>query len=183
MRLFVGIDLPAEAKEELYQLALELKRSSRSGRFVPPENMHLTLAFIGETRRINDADEALEHVAASFRTRVEGGFELEFSGVGSFKQQRGHTWWIGIGEGPGRVQLLSLQAEVVQALRSADFDIEKRSYKPHFTLARAVKTEGLVRLAPPMLTIPVEEFCLFSSRSVDGKQEYTIEQRYPLGRG
>lgn len=184
MRLFVGIDFPDSVKEELHRLTLELRRASSAGSFVPRENMHLTLAFIGETRRVDEAKTSLVEVAARLQVNpaIAPGARcmLELSGIGSFKQQKGHTWWVGITEDAGFAYLKILQSEVVTALRSAGFDLERRSYKPHITLARSVKTTGLVPLEPLPLQAEVQEFCLFSSRAEQGRQVYTPLATYPL---
>lgn len=184
MRLFVGIDLPGDAKEALYRLTLQLKRSSRAGSPVPQENMHLTLAFLGEVRQIDVVKEALEQAAAGYRASAVAltgsSFELKLSGIGSFKQKKGHTWWVGLHDDEGMRRLHALHDEVVQSLRRAGFNLVNRPYKPHITLARSVKTTEPVCLEPPPVTVSVQGFCLFRSRRIDDRQEYSILAEYSL---
>ncbi|MDR2035990.1 MAG: RNA 2',3'-cyclic phosphodiesterase [Coriobacteriales bacterium] len=184
MRLFVAIDLPDEAKEELNRLTLELRRASCAGSFVPQENAHLTLVFIGETQRVNEAKAALQQVAASFRVHPgappDESFEINLLGIGSFKQRKGHTWWVGISEDAGLAYLKILQSEVATALANAGFELEKRFYKPHITLARSVKTTRLVHLEPAPLSVKVQEFILYRSHAEQGKQVYTPLAVFPF---
>jgi 2'-5' RNA ligase len=81
LRLFVAIDMPDAAKDALAVLAEELERQAEGGRFVPRENFHLTMAFIGETGRVNDAHAAVQRVN---RLHLDEPFVLRLQGIGSF---------------------------------------------------------------------------------------------------
>ena len=59
MRLFIAIPLPAQARAELVRVQKELLRLSDAARPVPRENMHITLRFLGETRDLAGAAQAL----------------------------------------------------------------------------------------------------------------------------
>jgi 2'-5' RNA ligase len=88
MRLFVALDLPWTLREQVSLLA---GSGLPGARWVPPENYHMTLRFIGETpgHRAEDIDIAL----SSLRTR---GFALTLSGVGTFtKGGRSTALWVG----------------------------------------------------------------------------------------
>lgn len=178
MRLFVGIDFSPEIKEQLHRLSLNLERHAKTGSFVPLENFHLTLAFIGETKRINEASEALARAAKNYTVLCEptrgASFDLTLAGIGSFKQRRGHTWWVGVEQDAGLQSLQRLYKEIVESLRDEGFDLENRSYKPHITIARSVELRGEISLEVPPLLVSVSSCCLFSSKHVDGRQEYSI---------
>ena len=60
MRLFIAIDLPRSFKAELMRIQKEVKGISCGGRFVPQDNFHITLHFIGESDDIADAAEAID---------------------------------------------------------------------------------------------------------------------------
>jgi 2'-5' RNA ligase len=79
MRLFVALDLPYEVRQRLAGLAVGLQ----GARWVPPENYHVTLRFIGETpgHRAEEIDLAL----AALRGRA---FSLVMSGVGTFVRSK-----------------------------------------------------------------------------------------------
>ncbi|HJR19354.1 MAG TPA: RNA 2',3'-cyclic phosphodiesterase, partial [Actinomycetota bacterium] len=71
MRLFVAVDLPATVKDELDRLIAALRPSIPDAKWVPRDNIHLTLSFLGEVgdERVEPIVEALRGVAAS-RARI-----------------------------------------------------------------------------------------------------------------
>ena len=167
MRLFVCIDLPYEAKVELWYLAQRLEHQARRARVVPLENYHLTLLFIGETKRIDEARAAFHKVRPP-----KGPIDLIFDGVGSFRQQRDYTWWVGV-KASNELQVLA--RELAALYRAAGFSIEARSFKPHITLARKVsgKGERPIELAAPLRTLRAERLSLMHSTNEGDRMVYT----------
>jgi RNA 2',3'-cyclic 3'-phosphodiesterase len=176
MRLFVGLELPWPLKERLSTLGCGLP----GARWVPAENFHLTLRFIGETpaHRAEELDQAL----SSLRAR---GFLLTFAGVGTFhKGGRTTSLWAGVERDP---QLDLLQGKIETALQRAGLEPERRRFAPHVTLARLdgvpdsklaafVQGHNLFRAEP----VPIEHFTLFSSRRGKEQSVYTAEVQYDL---
>lgn len=176
MRLFVALDLPWELKQALARLAGGLP----GARWVPAENYHLTLRFIGEVppHRAEDLDLAL----AALRGR---GFRLTLAGVGTFaKAGREVALWVGVERSP---QLEHLQAKVETALQRAGLPAEKRRFQPHVTLARLdnapldrlaawVQAHNLFRAEP----LEVGHFTLFSSQLGKEASVYSPEVEYEL---
>ncbi len=177
MRLFVALDLPWEVKLQLAGMAEGLL----GARWLPAENMHLTLRFIGEVPsfRAEEIDAAL----AALRGKC---FELNLQGVGTFsKSGRDVTLWTGV----ERSQALELlQGKIETALQRAGLELERRRFTPHVTLARLdatvpdklasfVQRHNLMRIGP----IPVEHFTLISSRLGKEASVYTPEVDYALG--
>jgi 2'-5' RNA ligase len=177
MRLFVALDLPWEVKQTLAGFAFNLP----GARWVPAQNMHLTLRFIGEAKRL-EAEE-IDHALAAIRGR---GFSLVLTGAGWFeKAGRVSALWVGVERNEA---LLHLQAKIETALRRIGLAAERRRYTPHVTLARMdmpigprfaefVQSRNLYR-SPP---IAVEHITLFSSHLGDAHPEYTAEVEYSLG--
>ena len=165
MRLFVAIDLPDEAKHELWLTALRLEHQALRARVVPRENYHLTLLFIGETTRIDDARAALHSLRLSHDP-----IDLVFNGIGSFKQHNGFTWWVGIEPSPA---LASLAAELTRTYRAAGFTFDTRSFKPHITLARKVTTTRPIALEAPSYAMKADRLSLMRSTNKDGSMVYT----------
>ncbi len=177
MRLFVGLDLPWHLRERLAVLA---NAGIAGARWVPTENYHLTLRFIGETpgHRAEDIDLAL----AGLKAR---GFSLTLSGVGTFsKAGRSTALWVGVERNP---QLDHLQNKIETALQRCGLDAERRRFQPHVTLARLdnaaeakvvsfVQAHNLFRSEP----VPVEHFTLFSSQLGKEASVYTPEVEYEL---
>jgi 2'-5' RNA ligase len=125
LRLFVAIGLPDRVRQRL----TALERGIPGARWLPPENMHLTLRFIGEVNEglAEDAASALSHVHAP-------AFSLTLAGVGHFGHlQRASAVWAGVEACP---PLVRLRDNVESALVRAGFRPEGRKFKPHVTLAR-----------------------------------------------
>lgn len=177
MRLFVGLDLPWTLKRRLAVLAGGIP----GARWVPSENYHMTLRFIGEVQPFRA--EEIDLAMAALRGR---GFSLTLSGVGTFaKGGRDTQLWVGVERNP---QLDHLQGKIETALQRAGLDPERRRFTPHVTLARLdnavpaklagfVQAHNLFRAEPAK----VEQFVLFSSRLGNEASVYTTEVEYPLG--
>ena len=177
MRLFVGLDLPWELRNRLATLAGGVP----GARWVPAENHHITLRFIGEVAA-HQAEE-IDHALAALRAR---GFPLALAGVGTFSRAgRETTLWVGVERTP---QLDLLQNKVETACQRAGLVAERRRFVPHLTLARLdnpveaklaafVQAHNLFRAEP----VAVAHFTLFSSRLGKEASVYTAEVEYPLG--
>jgi 2'-5' RNA ligase len=178
MRLFVGLDLPWTLRQHVAALA---GAGIPGARWVPPENYHLTLRFIGETPgyRAEEIDLAL----AGLRARA---FSLALTGLGTFaKGGRSSALWLGVQRNP---QLDHLQNKIEIALQRIGLEPERRRFLPHVSLARLdnvveaklvayVQTHNLFRAEP----VAVEHFTLFSSQLGKDASVYTAEVEYPLG--
>ncbi|MBR0657534.1 RNA 2',3'-cyclic phosphodiesterase [Plastoroseomonas arctica] len=176
MRLFVALGLPEAVSSQLAGLIGGIP----GARWVPPENYHLTLRFIGEVEpwRAEEVDEALAVIRAK-------PFDLTLTGLGLFeKAGRINALWVGIERCEG---LLRLQSKVETALQRVGLDPERRRFAPHITLARTeraapdklisfVQAHNLFR-APVMR---IEEFCLYSSKLGKEQAVYVPEVAYPL---
>ena len=68
MRLFIAIELPRSFKQELARVQKEVKQLSCGGRFVPQENFHITLHFIGESDDLAGAVAAMREAVRGIRT-------------------------------------------------------------------------------------------------------------------
>lgn len=125
MRLFVGIPLPDDVRADLSALSGGLP----GARWVPAENIHLSLRFIGEVQGADaaDIDDALQAVQSP-------AFELRIAGLGCFDRRgRVHAVWAGVERSE---PLARLQAKVESALVRCGLEPEHRKFKPHVTLAR-----------------------------------------------
>jgi RNA 2',3'-cyclic 3'-phosphodiesterase len=176
MRLFVALDLPWSLRERLSFLSGGLP----GARWVPPENLHCTLRFIGEVPgwRAEEIDAALAGLRAP-------GFSLSLSGTGVFSRGgKPVTLYAGVERRP---ELDHLQAKVEMALQRTGLEPERRRFAPHVTLARVeavaeprlaawVQANNLFRAEP----VPVEHFTLFSSRLGKEASAYTAEVEYGL---
>jgi 2'-5' RNA ligase len=177
MRLFVALDLPWELRERLRAMTA---LSIPGARWVPPENYHLTLRFIGETP--GHLAEEIDHALAALKVPS---FALTLAGLGTFgKAGRDISLWIGVERNPS---LDRLRAKIETALQRIGLEPERRRFAPHVTLARLenvpeAKLAGFLQAnnlfrAPP---VQIEHFTLFSSRLGKEQAVYTAEVEYPL---
>lgn len=161
MRLFVAINFDKNFKEGLIKSREELRAKSLSGNFTRDENLHLTLAFIGETKNISGAKAALDRAFSGFSP-----FTLSAEKAGRFSD----LWWVGIKENK---PLLAAAEAIQKELISSGFNIEKRKFKPHITIARQVVLREKLFLTPPPLTMEVARISLMQSSRISGKLCYT----------
>ncbi|HEU4708713.1 MAG TPA: RNA 2',3'-cyclic phosphodiesterase [Methylophilaceae bacterium] len=172
-RLFVALDLPQAVTA---RLMAHQPRPLSGIRLIPPDQMHLTLHFIGEAEipSIADALSAIEYPA----------FRLTVDGTGQFRTSGGLVLWAGV---VGDPQLLGLHAAVGQLLAGIGMEIDSRPYRPHITLARCsrqVTREALTRAASQeplhIKDITIAHFALYSSTLGREGPSYRQERRYPL---
>lgn len=174
-RLFVAISPPSDIADALG----DLQTGVRGARWLPDENFHLTLAFIGEVDRhgLTEAVSALAGVAAP-------AFDLKLSGCGYFGDRKPRALWAGAAP---TAALSHLQAKVDVALRRAGLIEDKRKFTPHVTLAYlngVAKDEvefycvnhGLFAAGP----FPVDEFHLFESHLGSEAAHYEVVASYSL---
>jgi 2'-5' RNA ligase len=177
MRLFVGLGLPPGLGQRLAILEAGLP----GARWVAPENMHVTLRFIGDIQEsaAADLDEMLTSVTAPT-------FDLHLQGVGTFGQGvKAHSVWVGIAPSD---PLRFLQAKVESAVVRGGQPAEGRKFLPHVTLARFsgradanrlqqfIEGNSLFRAGP----WTIDHFTLFESHLGKGGAVYTPLADYEL---
>jgi 2'-5' RNA ligase len=171
VRLFIAVDFSAEIKEELYAAVRLLETSCLGGMWTRKENLHLTLAFLGEVpdRRAAAARKAME-------TPRCAPFSLRFSGAGRFRRAEGDLYWLGI-ETAGALE--ELAADLHRALRKEGFVLEDRPFVPHLTLGRRVRAAQqdaplrVLNEQTPALSVLVDTISLMRSERVEGRLVYT----------
>jgi 2'-5' RNA ligase len=132
MRLFVAINFPADLREALWRAAQPLREAGFPIRWVGPEELHLTLKFLGEVA----ADREPELVAC-LDAAVRGAkpFVLPVGGFGAFPTaSRPRVVWAGCEPLPA---LEWLQHRVEHEMHQLGFPLEGRAFRPHLTLGRA----------------------------------------------
>lgn len=175
-RLFVAIDFPEAVNQRLAALCSGLA----GARWLPPEQHHLTLRFIGEVDSGTFADiaDGLSEVACQ-------PFSLRLRGVGHFPPRgQPRVLWVGIEADEG---LTRLHGQIERRLRSLGLDPEGRGFAPHVTLAR-LKGTRVIRLRDYLAfhdgfateTIAITCFRLYSSTLGAKAAIHRIEANYPL---
>jgi 2'-5' RNA ligase len=130
MRLFVALEIPADVRENLAALIKSLRATSPQTRWVRPENLHVTLKFIGEMPETKLA--AIRTALAGVRS--ERALTLDFRGLGFFPNEKHpRVFWAGIEASPN---LKTLAADIDGATEKLGIPREQRPFSPHLTLAR-----------------------------------------------
>src|SRR3990167_10081867 len=130
IRTFIAIELPAKIIGGLKEIQDELKDGTNKVTWVKPENIHLTIKFLGdiEADKIDSIAGLLKSAAAKNRS-----FDISVKGVGGFPTiDNPRVLWVGIEE--GNVNLSALYNNIEDALSAIGFEKEERPFKPHLTL-------------------------------------------------
>ena len=160
MRAFIAIHLSEEMIRELLKAQEELRAFDKNANYTRRENLHLTLAFIGETERIEDIVSIMEKA-------VGAPFDLAVSNSGTFG---GDLWWAGVVNTP---PLAALARRIRRGLTENGFDIDKKEFVPHITIARQVRNAHGAKLNIKECSMTVSEISLMKSERIDGKLVYT----------
>lgn len=132
IRVFLSIWLPDKVRDELSRRVEKLRQCGGRIGWVRPENLHLTLHFLGDQApgRVDLLPGLMDSV-----TELAGPFDMQVRGVGYFgSPRRPRVIWAGIDPVPD--VLLALQRAMSRTLAVADFIVEARPFHPHITLGR-----------------------------------------------
>jgi len=146
MRVFIAIDIDEEIRAALgdLQQQLQSKVDIKKGdvKWVNPQNIHLTLKFLGEIKdeKVVDICDIVKEVAGGHKS-----FGLDIQTVGHFGGRSARVLWVGAGE--GKDNLLGLQKDLEQQLALAGWPEEKREFSGHLTLCRVRNPRAGVKLA------------------------------------
>ena len=158
MRLFIAVNLTDEIKKSVTSTLHDLKKAGVAGSYAPAANLHLTLAFIGEWRNVNEVKDALSGV--SFKP-----FRLSFSGWGNF----GDLLYIDV---KGNQGMSAAVKAVRTALDGAGIRYDGKKFVPHITLIRKL-SGSYKKVSPPKGDMTVNRISLMKSEEKNGKRIYT----------
>ncbi len=137
MRCFVAIEIPEDIKSQVSRVVTEMALTSAECRWVKPENLHLTVKFLGEIEEdvLEDIGRALDECA-----RGMGPFTLDIAGIGAFPSpSRPRVIWCGLSR--GSEPLRDLFKVVDSAMERLGFEREK-GFSPHLTIGRLKAPAG-----------------------------------------
>jgi RNA 2',3'-cyclic 3'-phosphodiesterase len=185
MRLFIAVDLDDVAREAI---AAEQKRliaaiGGRGGlRVVKPDQMHLTLVFLGH---VDDA-RVPEITSAAGESIGRAPFDLVFAGVGVFPPRgRPNVLWLGVADGAR--EAIAVQHEMASRVQRFGVELEQRPFHPHLTLARwrdsrpADRTRALdAATTRTIARIHVDHVTLYQSKLSPAGSTYSVVARATL---
>ena len=187
MRVFIAIDLDEQIRKALGDLQTELrgKVDIRKGdaKWVNPENIHLTLKFLGEIKeeQVVEVCDITKDVASRHRS-----FELDVGTVGHFGGRSARVLWIGAGQDCDN--LVQLQQDLEQQLDSAGWPKETRKFSAHLTLCRIRNSKAGFKLAQlaqefkdfMLGTMPADSVSVYQSQLTSEGPIYTTLGNYEL---
>src|SRR5262245_52845761 len=188
LRTFIALDPGKPIRDRLIALQESLARTGTEVKWVEPENLHVTLLFLGEVddRAVLEVCRAVSESCAPLPP-----FAMTVEKVGSFgNPRRPRTVWVGVGDGEEQVKALHGVLEE-RLLELGYYRREERQFTPHITLGR-VKQDGSADGLPPLLqkkadwqagAVEVREVLVMSSQLTPQGPIYTVLSRAPLQGG
>lgn len=178
MRLFAAIDIEPTVIERIEQIQKRLRQdlnlSEREVKWVRPDQIHLTLKFLGDIR-----DEVISEVCdVVTRTAANAvGFDLKVRGIGTFGRPA-RVVWAGTEPCP---ELIKLQSELEGEFATIGFAKDNRPFAGHLTLCRVKSTKAgrkLTEAVEPYKDeffgpVAVDQLILYESRLSSAGPEYT----------
>lgn len=169
-RLFFALELPSAVQKQIVQWRAT-HFPEDAGRPVAADNLHLTLAFLGEVSA--EKQRALATLAGRIQ---QPGFTLHLDDAGQWLRSR--VVWLGTRQPPrGLLQLANMLR--AQAARSGCYQ-SPQPFHPHLTLLRQAGQAVPIPAPGFHWEFPVTEFVLYESRYAGGRTRYTPLQRWTL---
>ena len=185
MRLFVALEVPSKVRENFADFLKQLRVRSSRPRWVRPENLHVTLKFIGEV-----PPEKLGAIRTAVATvRSDQTVTIDFRGLSFFPNEKWpRVFWAGLNASPN---LKTLASDIDHATEKLGIPLEQRPFSPHLTLARfqtprlpeeirAMVQENATREFGSLRT---GEFHLIESKLKRSGTEYTTLESFPFVAG
>ena len=179
LRTFIAIVLSKQVEDSLANFQEVLKKSNADVKWVKPENIHLTLIFLGDTdyALIPKIVESLENVRSKKLT-------LTCFNLGGFPDlKKPHNLWLGIKE---TKEIIRLQEEIAKAFRKSKIQLDNsKKFLPHITFARFKKPKNLVWVGKKFSKtefpkFKVKEIVLFESDLTANGPKHQIIKKFPL---
>lgn len=181
-RLFIGISLEKEICEYFHGLTLDLSIINKDIRVIPPENIHVTLKFLGNIKN-DEIDIIYENIGLSLKGFKSFKFNLNRMLDGFPRTSAARILFGTIGKGSEEMENLFMK--VKDGISKMGIDREEKKFIPHFTLARM---KFPINFTDMLENIEIEEFkdikcnkvILFESILSRKGPEYLIEREYYL---
>jgi RNA 2',3'-cyclic 3'-phosphodiesterase len=181
MRVFIAIDINDKIRKAIADLQKQIaaKVDVKKGdlKWVEPNNIHLTLKFLGEM-----SNEQVAEVSEITNTAAQAHqkFTLDIESVGSFGGRSAKVVWVGAGKGTDA--LLALQKDLDALLAQAGYPKEEREFSAHLTLCRVNHPIAGVKLGEAIKqflylklgAITADAICVYQSQLTPAGPIYTL---------
>lgn len=158
MRLFIAIQLSDPMKKALVNMMHELKKQGVEGNYVPAQNLHMTLAFIGEYDDPARIKEVISRVPVPE-------FRMSLSDMGNF----GNILWAGV---KGNQKLKAYVKDLRSTLDAEGIPFDRDKFVPHITLIRKYTAKRSYKVSMPKAEMMVKRASLMKSEQKNGKPVY-----------
>ena len=171
LRLFIAVEIPDEIRQNIYKETLHFRKQiDFLVRWVPVENMHLTLKFLGDVAPSN-----VEFLKQMIRSEAEAVpcFSLPLTGLGAFPTiRRPRVIFIGI-QSPAALD--ALQHGIEAGCRRLGYDSEERPFSAHLTLGRVKQNVGAADQQKIRRALESTQVDLLGTARVDSVHLYKSE--------
>jgi len=197
MRVFIAIDINDKIRKAIADLQRQIaskvdvkkvgSTSSPQGdvKWVEPENIHLTLKFLGEIKdeQAGEVCEISKKVAEAHKN-----FDIDIESVGTFGGRSAKIIWVGVGKGAD--ELITLQKDLEDQLAQAGYPPEEREFSAHLTLCRVRNPKAGVKLAEAVKqferlklgSVATDALCVYQSQLTPAGPIYTLLGSFELAK-
>jgi len=171
-RLFISVNCDNKVKAQFLSVQEKIITQSIKGNFTLPQNLHLTLVFLGETPE--DKIPLISSVIDKALQPPVAPFTLTFSTIGCFKHSNKELWWIGTEHNDTRLDILeTIRQRIAEGLFSKGVSFDNRPFNPHITLGREIKHTSPIIIPKQDIIFPVNRISLMKSERIKGILTYT----------
>ena len=153
LRCFISLELPEELKKNIYGYIEKLKAAGADVKWIPPENLHLTLKFLGDTTEelLKSINERLISLSKSHDR-----FSLQISGAGAFPNIKyPRVVWLGVHDSE---EIIKLQHDIDESMAGLGFKRDEKQFTPHLTVGRMKSLKNMGLLIKELATLKETDF-------------------------
>ena len=180
-RVFIGIPVGCKIKSILSIVKSAVNCNPIHIKWIPPENIHLTLSFLGNIRVEN-----IPHLIESLEKKITSNdFQLTITGTGVFPSSKSpKVLWLGISKGLDELILLQIQVE--KSVREFKDNYENNTFTPHISIARIRMLHTKIDVLPFLssvyfpIDLDVNSISMYESKLLPEGAQYSIINTFPL---
>ena len=180
-RIFIGIPAADQIKSILPLLKSTINCNPSHIKWIPPENIHLTLSFLGDVA-VNKIPDIVQSVEQNITTDQ---FQLSISGTGVFSASKSpKVLWLDVNKGVDKLKLLHQKIE--QSVNEFKENYENNTFIPHISIARIrmlnrkIDVLAFLNSVYSPIDLEVNSISMYESKLFPKGAQYTIINTFPL---